>query len=167
MPGISIRLVEENIVSGRPGEQTMLKGYLPSDHVLVTFSPFPGTAWKARWTSSANTGPILLPPGTTKSIEVEIHPQAQYSTGKDGYYYIDVGLPSFYPNEMRQPDQGVEDAEYVTGCFNHSVPEFYGISPGADCRIWDCTGAWTLDEYQLSDVHPHHSCTLTHAKGPY
>ena len=117
---------------------------------------------------------MQIPPGTTLSLEFSLTPDFRFETNNDGYYTLLVDMPLWYAHHYK--DQGNFDEAnplYYTGCFNRIVPEFYGVkNPGADCRIWDCTGERTMNAYGFykglgkpkQEYLP--KCTATNSTGP-
>jgi hypothetical protein len=136
---------------------------------IVLDPQLPGP-WRERWNRSTAVGPILIPPGRTLQVEVEM--PMVHLEGDEGYYYISVDLLSDYPRSYYKPHQSAKDETYFTGCFNHDLPEFYGIMEDkAACRIWDCSGerTETWGGVDLKHVNPPASpvCRATKAIGPY
>lgn len=106
-------------------------------------------------------------------MEFGFKPGTHFTTASDGYYVIEVLLPSWYPHDpAREKEfQIADDAHYTTGCFNHVVSEYYGLKQGLlDCGIWDCTGQDTNYGYAVLRDGPlkyRATCTATNATGPY
>jgi hypothetical protein len=176
-PQINVFVREDRILSrgARPGEETQeVYGAGANASLSVDLSTWEDGPWLGRWTRWASVGPMLIPPGTTLSMEFGLRPFHRYEAKDDGYYAIEVRMPLWY-SHLYQKDPyspyqlGEDDAEYYTGCFNRVVPEFYGVkTPGADCGIWDCTGQRTDDGYPLREILSHRKpdCTATQAIGP-
>jgi len=163
-PQISMQLWEEKAKPGRVGQQTEITRF--GNIIDVSFSPLRGAPWQQRFNRSVQVGPVSIHAGEPKSIEFQFASQDHFVSTTDGYYHIEVDMPAFYPPYMEH-GEGIDNLFYTTGCFNHGVREFYGVKdPGADCRIWDCTGSATMWEHDLTDLHPRHDCPLTDHDGP-
>jgi hypothetical protein len=172
-PEIKLFLNEEEILtkkgSGRE-ETKAVYGHGNNTSISVDLSTWESGPWLGRWTRPAVVGPMRIPPGTTLNMEFVLKPDFKFQSEIDGYYYLFIDLPFWYPHSFHVDEfQSEEEAHYYTGCFNRVVPEFYGVkNPGADCLIWDCTGERTAIGHPMREILSHRKpdCMATHAAGP-
>jgi hypothetical protein len=73
-------------------------------------------------------------PGASIQLEMGILPFYQFH-GSDGYYSMNGGATAW------DPEGGGHDSDTRSGCFNHDVPEFFGVkNDGPDCNFFNHKG---------------------------
>lgn len=112
--------------------------------------------------SSFSFGPILIRPNQTVTAEFGLLDPENSSEST----YRNVWVMAVAKAADR------EDAKYLSGCFNRTTPEFYGVQPdGVECKYWDCSGDLTETSKRYLSLRPKPeyiaSCTATNATGPY